>query len=82
MNDPFEPNWKRAPKYARFHTVDPDGTGTWWRKAGIILMDDAWTLLFERRGNESDLMQPDSQIYDLTGLDWRNSLRARPEVPS
>jgi hypothetical protein len=78
--DPFVPDWKHAPKYALYHTVNRDGTGTWWRTSGIILMTDAWTLWRDRRDDERDLVRPDTATYDLTGLDWRNSLRARPEV--
>lgn len=74
--DPFAPNWKEAPVWAEYHTVDWDGTGTWWSTAGIVLGADAW---YHDEGvlNRHWL----SRVYDPPyerGLDWRNSLRARP----
>ena len=74
--DPFMPDWSTAPTWAVYHTIDEDGSGCWWGNAGIVLGADAWY-------HDADVLQHhigDTHSYDLTGLDWRNSLRAKPEA--
>jgi len=75
--DPFMPDWERAPKWALYHTIDVDGTGVWWTEADIRLSRTSWV----NTGGLRQKVVPDTASpYDMDGLDWRNSLRARPEV--
>lgn len=74
--DPFWPDWDRAPEWAQYHTVDEDGQGTWWRNADIVLGPDGWYHDAKTPNRYVD----DTPRYNLTGLDWQNSLRARPET--
>jgi hypothetical protein len=78
MNDPFAVDWSTAPDDATFHVVDYLGDGAWILDAeeiGIRVVDDPpyyfqeWVI---------DTAEKRSRHFDLTGLDWRNSLRARP----
>jgi hypothetical protein len=75
--DLFVADWRTAPEWAMYHTVDPDGTGVWWSGEGIVLGVDGWYVDSEV---VTRYQQDTNQPYDMDGLDWHNSLRARPEV--
>ena len=89
MTDPYEPDWSLAPKWAKWHTVDDEGMGAWWKNSPAIM-----SILEEDGGGNcyrvdvwgaSGFEPYDSMTTvgchqtDITDLDWRNSLRHRPE---
>lgn len=76
QEDPFLPDWSKVPPWVEYRTVDSDGTITWWSSAGIVIGADAWYHDPDTMGEY--LMEPEVS-FNLDGLDWRNSLRARPQ---
>jgi hypothetical protein len=72
----LEPDWSTAPPQADYHSIDKDGQGIWWSNAGIVLGDTAWYHDEETHNR----FWMDIKHYDLDGLDWQNSLRARPGI--
>lgn len=75
--DPYMPTaeqWALYP-WARYHTVDQDGKGVYWRNGGIVLAADSWC-------QDEDTLQQyeeDPEIYDMRSCGpWEQSLRVRP----
>lgn len=75
--DPCVPNWAQAPYFADYHTIDRDGNGVWWTQSRIQLGSTQWVNV---GGLQQKVVPDTTSPYDMDGLDWRNSLRARPEV--
>lgn len=74
--DPFSPDWRFAPDWAQWHTVTPSGEGEWWENPTRAVAD-GWAPV---GGGCEWMLDDDMAGIPMTGLDWRNSLRARPEV--
>lgn len=74
--DPYMPSqqqWQTHP-WARYHTVDENGQGMFWRNGGIVLGADGWY-------QDEDTLQQyeEGEIYDVRNCGpWEESLRVRP----
>jgi len=71
---PSESEWAAAPEWAQFHTIDNDGRGIWWRSGGIVLGDGRWYHDIDTLNS----IHVDERKWIMDGLDWCNSLRAKP----
>ena len=70
----IEPDWKTAPAWAQWFTIDDDGTGWWWKtKPKLNKMIGSWAM------DESLWweIQP-AGVYLDSADDWEHSLRQRP----
>lgn len=69
--DPFMPDWSNAPEWAQWSTVNWSGEWSMWQYPPHIT--EIWEC------GSGDMITLDDAVLDMTGLDWRNSLRHRPE---
>ncbi len=80
MSDPFEPDWNEAPEWAEWHAVDETGDGNWMESTPDILEPNSDPGVWYVTSAYADRYIPSDFDGDLIGLDWRNSLRHRPEA--
>lgn len=64
------PNWEQAPKWANWYAVDSDGSGSFFENKP---RHDRYTW----RSTSGDWCYANAKV--LTGSDWKDSLRQRPE---
>lgn len=92
MSDPWMPrDWYNAPDWAQWHTVNADGVAEYWQNCPLV---EKWDDIdgegnsFERETwnppegcewQENWYWYPDMDGERVKGLDWRNSLRHRPQ---
>lgn len=79
MTDPFEPYWTLHSNYD-WHAYDASGDGTFFKECPVAV-DAGWWGVPDIDGNTGDAYSSFVGL-DMTGLDWRNSLRHRPEPPA
>lgn len=61
-------DWNEAPDWAKYHAVDADGWGYWYKEVPVPKDN----LFYAQTGGSP------SKRYDLTDTDWRNTLTKRP----
>jgi len=59
-------DWNKAPEWATHHAVDATWVGYWF---GFIIKENT----FQNRNHPS-------KIFDLAGIDWRETLEIRPDL--
>jgi hypothetical protein len=71
----MEPDWKTAPSWAQWFTVDDDGYGCWWDTQPVAnKMVGCWQVDMSSDWYDT---QP-AGIYPEAADEWEHSLRQRP----
>ncbi len=65
----MKPDWKSAPKWAKWLAQDANGIWYWYEEQPQVLGNSSW---FSSGGNNEAAATPSSE--------WRESLEQRPEV--
>jgi len=65
-------DWKNAPDWANWHTVDKTGVGCWWSKKPHAKYAE-WSL--------ADCYPKVSDTFTLGDTEWSDTLEARPTSP-
>jgi hypothetical protein len=69
-------DWSKAPKWANYWAMDANGICFFFQfEPKILKKYDGWTA--QKTDWELDT---NSQSYNLSGIDWRNSLTRRPSA--
>ena len=74
-----EPDWSTASPDTQYHTIDASGLGIWWDTSHP---PQTVGLLWEPDELDKEQQYPMivDYVYDLPlGIDWRTTLRRRPE---
>ena len=75
-----EPDWRTAAPDTQYHTIDASGLGIWWDTSHP---PQTVGLLWEPDELDKEQQYPMivDYVYDLPlGIDWRTTLRRRPEA--
>jgi len=76
--DAFEPDWTQAPNDFVWHVYQPNERGVYFSNCPTLsLQRMEWCTAINGQGVRADTSTPPA--FSLRGLDWRNSLRHRPE---
>lgn len=67
-------DWSKAPDWAQYHTVDSDGR-CFWHKTRPGQFVRVWV----RDLVIGSMTAPCGKIDDMTGIDWTQTLEARPK---
>ena len=74
----LEPDWKAAPEWAMWRAIDPDGQ-TIWSKEELMYEQAYW--FHDRLHYSVDGCCEHAEYVSLpVGIDWRCTLRKRPEA--
>ena len=76
--DSFLPDWDDAPEWAQWHAVDEDGNRAWFEHCPFAVEPDSDVGVWYAQERTASTAAAEFGPFDLTGLDWRNSLRHRP----
>jgi len=74
-----EPDWSTASPDTQYHTIDASGLGIWWNTSHppqpVVFL---W--VSDELDKEQQYFMIVDYVYDLPlGIDWRTTLRRRPE---
>ena len=75
-----EPDWSTASPDTQYHTIDASGLGIWWNTSHLP-QPVVFLWVSDELDKEQQYFMIVDYVYDLPlGIDWRTTLRKRPEV--